>query len=84
MNAKAGEHRRSELYAALTSQTLRATIDPLQANRPLFHYVIRRHWNLRNLTLKKECCHTTGMLPYKHFARSLEIFPPAQYFRTAL
>ena len=39
MNAKAGEHRRSEL-CGLTSQSLRATIGPLQANRSLLHYVI--------------------------------------------
>ena len=41
----------------LTSQSLRATIGPLQFSL--------RHWNLRNLTLH------SGMLPYKHstFAR---------------
>ena len=44
----------------LTSQSLRATIGPLQFSL--------RHWNLRNLTLH------SGMLPYKHASRSLEIF----------
>ena len=33
-----------------------------------------RHWNLRNLTLQQECYLTTGMLPYKHSSRALEIF----------
>ena len=33
-----------------------------------------RHWNLRNLTLQQECYLTTGMLPYKHSSRTLEIF----------
>ena len=31
------------------------------------------HWNLRNLTLQQECYLTTGMLPYKHSSRALEI-----------
>ena len=44
----------------LTSQSLRATIGPLQFSL--------RHWNLRNLTLH------SGMLPYKHASRSLDIF----------
>ena len=39
----------AQSYAALTSQSLRATIVPLQANRPLFHYVIG----------------ISGILPYK-------------------
>ena len=56
-------------YAALTSQTLLATIDPCQANRPLFHYVILRHWNLRNLTLKKECYLTNISLDHSRFFR---------------
>ena len=54
----------------LTSQSLRAAIGPLQFSL--------RHWNIRNLTLH------SGMLPYKHASRSLEIFPPKQYSRTAL
>ena len=33
-----------------------------------------RHWNLGNLTLQQECYLTTGMLPYKHSSRALEIF----------
>ena len=44
----------------LTSQSLRAAIGPLQFSL--------RHWNLTNLTLH------SGMLPYKHASRSLEIF----------
>ena len=44
----------------LTSQSLRAAIGPLQFSL--------RHWNIRNLTLH------SGMLPYKHASRSLEIF----------
>ena len=44
----------------LASQSLRAAIGPLQFSL--------RHWNLRNLTLH------SGMLPYKHASRSLEIF----------
>jgi len=44
----------------LTSQSLRAAIGPLQFSL--------RHWNLRNLTLH------SGVLPYEHASRSLEIF----------
>ena len=42
-------------HAALTSQTLRAAIGPLQFSL--------RHWNLRNLTLH------SGILPYKKSSR---------------
>ena len=40
----------AQSYAALTSQSLRATIGPLQENWPFFHYVNG----------------ISGMLPYKH------------------
>ena len=61
MNAKAGEHRRSEICGL--DVTISARYDcPL------------RHWNLRNLTLQQECYLTTGMLPYKHSSQALEIF----------
>ena len=52
-------------YAALTLQSLRVASQ--STSFPL------RHWNLRNLTLHQECYLTTGMLPYKHSSRSLEI-----------
>ena len=42
----------AQSYAAVTSQSLRATIGPLQDNWSLFHYVIG----------------IIGMLPYKHSA----------------
>ena len=48
------------LHGIFLSQSLRAAIGPLQFSL--------RHWNLRNLTLH------SGMLPYKHASRSLEIF----------
>ena len=60
INAKAGDLWRSENHVALTSQSLRAAIGPLQFSLRL--------WNLRNLTLH------SGMLPCKHASRSLEIF----------
>ena len=44
--------------AGLMPQSLRATIGPLQGNQPLFQYVIG----------------ISGILPYKHVSRSLEIF----------
>ena len=50
--------RISENHAGLTSQSLHATVGPLQDNRPLFHYVIG----------------ISGILPYKHVFWSLEIF----------
>ena len=61
MNAKAGEHRCSEL-CGLTSQSLRATIGPLQANRSLLHYVIG----------------ISGILPYNRNVtlQTLELFSP--------
>ena len=40
MDAKAGAEFDAQSYPALTSQSLRATIGPLQDNVPLFHYVI--------------------------------------------
>ena len=45
----------AQSYAALTSQSLRATIGPLQDNWPLFHYVIGISGILnynRNITLQ--------------------------------
>ena len=48
------------LHGIFLSQSLRAAIGPLQFSL--------RHWNLRNLTLH------SGMLPYEHASRSLEIF----------
>ena len=48
------------MHGIFLSQSLRAAIGPLQFSL--------RHWNLRNLTLH------SGMLPYKHASRSLEIF----------
>ena len=73
MNAKAGEHRRSEL--ALTLQSLRATIGPLQASRPLVHYVIG----------------ISGILPYNRnvtlqtfLSITRDFLAPEQYFRTVL
>ena len=53
MNNKAGEHRRSELYAALTSQSLCATIGPGRCKTIELFSI--RHWNLRNLKLQQEC-----------------------------
>ena len=46
-------------HAGVTLQSLRAAVGPLQDNRPLLHYVIG----------------ISGMLPYIHVSRSLEIFP---------
>ena len=67
----------SKLSAASTIPTTRASCHNLCALQsvhcktigPLFHYVIG----------------ISGILPYKHLSRSLDIFfPPAQYSRTAL
>ena len=60
MNAKAGEYRHSELRGLMTSQSLCATIGPLQDNWSLFHYVIR----------------ISGMLPYNRniTLQTLELF----------
>ena len=55
-------------YAALMLQSLRVMLRLVRCKLPL------RHWNLRNLTLQQECYLTTGMLPYKHSSRALEIF----------
>ena len=54
MDAKAGEFD-AQSYPALTSQSLRATISPLQDNGPLSHYVIGISGILpynRNVTLQ--------------------------------
>ena len=61
MNAKAGEHRRSDQrYAAVTLQSLRVTIGLLQASTTSLE--------------SRESYLTAGMLPYKHSSRALEIF----------
>ena len=57
-------------YAALSLQSIRATIGPLQ--------VALRHRNLRNLTLQQECYLTN--IPLDHWKFLL----PTWYFRTAL
>ena len=51
----------AQSYPALTSQSLRATIGPLQDNWPLFHYVIG----------------ISGILPYNRNVtlQTLELFP---------
>ena len=72
MNAKAGEHRRSEICGL--DVTISARYDWSVAS---FHYVIGISGILpysRNVTLQQECYLTTGMLPYKHSSRALEIF----------
>ena len=51
-------------HAALTSQSLLATIGPLKDNWPLFHYVTR----ISGILPYKR------ILPYKHVSRSLDIF----------
>ena len=68
MNAKAGEHRRSELCGL--DFTISARCKP--TSFPL------RHWNLRNLTLHQECYLTNIPLDHSRFLL------PTQYFRTAL
>ena len=65
MNAKAGEHRRSEPCGL--DVTISARYD-WSVERQLTT-LPRRHWNLRNLALQQEC-----YLNYKHFSRSLKIF----------
>ena len=62
----------TQSYAALTSQSLCATIGPLQANRPLFHYVTGIS---RESYLTTGCYRTSISLDHSRF------FPPAQYFR---
>ena len=53
-----------QIHAGLMPESLRATIGPLQDNRPIFHYVIEISRILPYIHL----------LPYKHVSRSLENF----------
>ena len=57
----------AQSYAALTSQSLRATIGPLQDNWSLFHYVIG----------------ISGILPYNRNGtlQTLELFTVSAYAR---
>ena len=68
MNAKAGEHRRSEICGLDVTISVRYGWSVAS-----FHYVIGISGILpysRNVTLQV----TTGMLPYQHSSRALEIF----------
>ena len=76
MNAKAGEHRRSEICGL--DVTISARYDWSVAS---FHYVIGISGILpysRNVTLQQECYLTNIPLEHSRF------LPPTQYFRTAL
>ena len=76
MNAKAGEHRRSEICGL--EVTISAGYDWSVAS---FHYVIGISGILpysRNVTLQQECYLTNIPLEHSRF------LPPKQYFRTAL